>query len=1291
MSDISQRTVSIYIDQTAAEQALTKLQQKADRLTQSINQGQAAGRNMNAAIADLGRTQSQIDQVRNAIDQGLRPTLQQQTTLVRQLRNELGRMSEDMPGFQDRLAQYRNATAELTRMRGAIEGVENSQQSLLSKAGVFVANLGAQLASQAIGAIKNAITGIVTMNSQFESSLQNLSAITGASGNDLGYLKNAAIDLSKQGKQSAVDYVEAFKLIASAKPELLSQKESLVDVTKAAKLLADAAGLELPDAATRLTDALNQFGAPAQDAGKYVDALAAAAKYGAAEVPEITEALLKFGAQAKSSNIDIYESSAAIELMAEKGIKGAEAGTQLRNVFLALNAVDALPKSGIEALSQAGVNTDILKNKSLSLEDRLKELSKIAGNATSLVQVFGKENFNAAQILLQGLPRYSELTQQIKEQGVAQQQAAINTNTLSNAWDKFKNVLSANFLNGDNTFLKRLVSGMTELVEPTKTATQEFDDLTGKVVKLHTDMIPLANRYDELKNKTNLSAKEQAEMKSIISQITEAIPGAVTQFDQYGNAIAISTDRVRDFVTAETARLKVVNKSAIQENTESLQKTNEQLAKQKLIMDEITKTGSYTKTVMDKNSFGGGYKPEQATPKEIEDAQNLYKQLLSDQVGYQAEVKRLNGDALQEQINSVQSKAAVLQQLEAMLAKMKQGSKEYLALEEEINKIKGGGSLSSGSDAGSSSNLKEEAEAQKKRDELLQKLKAFQFELQQIGKSSDQSEVDRIRHKYDELTNNVIGKSLAEQIQLEKDKNAAIAYLLDQEVKKRTEASQKEFKTNTAKEYDQALGDSANYFEGLRKQQADSFVNGEQTQAEYEANLRAIDIAAKQAQLQTAEDYSANVEKAAADVTKFKQGELQKEVADLIAANKQKLANEQLLAQLQAEAALARAKHAVNNAAPGSQAQLTAQKNLLKAQEDQELAALKQREDKAKAEGVQYTTEFEDLKKGIQDKYQKEQEQTEIDHYTKLAGFALDYFSQALSVISQFNDNKNKIEQKALDAEVAANDKQKTALDRKLKQRTISQQEYQIEIAKIDADSDKKKEDMERKQFERNKKLQFAQTLINAASAEIKLWSDPGFPAAIPLAIALGTETLAQLAIISTSKFATGGKVEHNPNGRINTTANIPTQPNGDNVLATIRTGEVVLNEDQQQKAGGPAFFRSIGVPGFASGGVVMPAYLSRSYQAINFAAATQSFNATRHYSSGVTAPAAGTGTQAQAQDPDILAVVKESKEVNQQLLQTINALTDQLSQGITAEVPLKRIEDATALKNRILLEATFK
>jgi len=1301
MSDISTRTVSIYIDQAAAELALVKLQQKADKLRQSISQGEAAGRNMSRAIADLGKTQAQIDQVTSAITSGLRPSLQQQTTLVRQLRNELGRMSENMPGFQDKIAQFRNATAELNRMRAGIEGVETAQGGMLSKAGAFVASLGAQLAMQALSAIKDGIASVFKMNSQFESSLHNLSAITGATGKDLDFLKSAAVDLSKQGKQSAVDYVEAFKLIASAKPELLEQKESLVEVTKAAKLLSDAAGMELPDAATRLTDALNQFGAPAQEAGKYVDVLAAAAKYGAAEVPDITEALLKFGAQAKSSNISIGESAAAIELLAEKGIKGAEAGTQLRNVFLALNAVDALDKTAIAALAQAGVNTDILKDKSLSLEERLKELSKVSGNATALVQIFGKENFNAAQILLQSIPRYSELNQQLKEQGVAQQQATVNTNTLSNAWEKFKNVLSANFLNGDNTFLKNLVKSLTDIVEPTKTATQQFDDLTGKVASLHTEMLPLANRYDELKSKTKLSSDEQAEMKSIIAQITQAIPGAVTQFDNYGNAIAVSTDRVRDFIGAETARLKVVNRSAINDNTEQLRKTKEELTAQQAIMEQIGKTGSFTINEVDQTKFGAPIVNRQANSEEVKAAQEKYKQLLSDQKGYQAEVKRLNGDALAEQINAVQSKAAVLAQLETELKKFKEGTKEFNSLQEEINKIKG---VASSSSSGSGStdnntNLKAQAEEQKQRESLLEKLKAFQFELQQIGKASDQSEVDRLKHKYAELTAGT-GAALAKMINLETDKNRAIAFLIDQEIKKRTEASKATFKAGTSKEYDQALADSANYFEGLKKQQADSFVNGEQSQAQYEANLRAIDIASKQAQLQTAQDYSGNVEKAAADVTKFKKEELQKEVADLIAANKQKLANEQLLVQLQAEAALARAQHAVSNSAPGSQAQLAAQKALLQAQEAQELAAIKQREDKAKADGVQYTTEFEDLRAGIHDKYRQQEGQAEIDHYAWLAGFALDYFSSALSVIAQFNDNKNRIEQKALDQELKANDKRKLALDRQLKQRTISQQQYQIEVAKIDADSDKKKEDLERKQFNRKKKQDTAQAIIDVAKAistDIGNYGAPIPPNFLSIA-AVGFDAVlgaAKVGAIQAQQYATGGKVEITPNGKINTTPNIPQQANGDNVLATIKTGEVVLNEEQQQKAGGPSFFRALGVPGFASGGVIKPAYQARTYQGINFAAATYSINTARQFATGGLVT---TGTQAPAPDPELVTAVKESKEVNEQLLQTnqllfntVNNLAEQLSKGIKAEVPLKKIEEAQATKARILQEATFQ
>lgn len=290
--------------------------------------------------------------------------------------------------------------------------------------------------------VGEAFTHAINLQREFEKSIQNLSAITGAEGQDLEFYSEKAIELGVSVKGGAVAAVEAFKLIGSAKPELLANKDALVDVTKAAILLSQATGLELPDAATRLTDAMNQFGAASDQAGLFVDTLAAGAKFGAAEVPQITEALLKFGAVAKSSNISVAESTAAIELLAEKGLKGAEAGTALRNVLLKMSAVKALPKEAVAQLEKAGVNTAVLGDKSKTLVERLTELAKIQGNETALVKVFGTENVVAAKSIIAGtqaidghIPRLKELTDQIGKQGfgAAAEQAAKNMDTLDQA------------------------------------------------------------------------------------------------------------------------------------------------------------------------------------------------------------------------------------------------------------------------------------------------------------------------------------------------------------------------------------------------------------------------------------------------------------------------------------------------------------------------------------------------------------------------------------------------------------------------------------------------------------------------------------------------------------------------------------------------------------------------------------------------------------------------------------------------------------------------------------------
>ena len=75
-------------------------------------------------------------------------------------------------------------------------------------------------------------------------------------------------------------------------------------------------------------------------------------------------------------------------------------------------------------------------------------------------------------------------------------------------------------------------------------------------------------------------------------------------------------------------------------------------------------------------------------------------------------------------------------------------------------------------------------------------------------------------------------------------------------------------------------------------------------------------------------------------------------------------------------------------------------------------------------------------------------------------------------------------------------------------------------------------------------------------------------------------------------QFARGGKVlsiDPTPlsSGLITASPNIPTQTNGDSVLATVKPGEVILNELQQKLLGGAITFKSIGVPGFTEGGQI--------------------------------------------------------------------------------------------------------
>ena len=288
----------------------------------------------------------------------------------------------------------------------------------------------------------------------FDQAVADLSAITGASGEDLKFFKEQARELGIEVDGGASAVVEAYKLIGSAQPELLENAQALNEVTKSAILLSQASGMELPEASKNLTDAMNQFGASSEQAGKFVDVLASGSKFGAVEIPQITEALLKFGAVSRTSNVSIQESVALIEVLGKSGVKGAEAGTKLRNVMLKLSAPDVLPKRAVESMERLGINFDLISDTSKPFVERLEAMKPILSDVGAMTEVFGVQNEVVGQIVLENTELFDEYTEKMDTNGVAQEQADRRTQTLGHALMELKNAFTDLFFgitDGENS------------------------------------------------------------------------------------------------------------------------------------------------------------------------------------------------------------------------------------------------------------------------------------------------------------------------------------------------------------------------------------------------------------------------------------------------------------------------------------------------------------------------------------------------------------------------------------------------------------------------------------------------------------------------------------------------------------------------------------------------------------------------------------------------------------------------------------------------------------------------
>ena len=271
--------------------------------------------------------------------------------------------------------------------------------------------LGAAFAALGAG---SALTKIANDTRAFSSSISELSAITGAAGRDLEFLKQQSLEIGRTTTLSASQAAEAFKLIASAKPDLLESGEALASVTKEAVKLAEAARIDLASAANTVGTSLNQFGAGAEEAARFVNVLAAGSKLGASSISDTALALKNSGAAAAAAGVGFEEANAAIQVLAAGGLKASEAGTGLRNIILKLES-----------------DTDQkLRPSVVGLGTALENLAAQNLTVTEITKKFGVEGVITASTLLKNADATSKLTTALTGTNIATEQAATNFDNL---------------------------------------------------------------------------------------------------------------------------------------------------------------------------------------------------------------------------------------------------------------------------------------------------------------------------------------------------------------------------------------------------------------------------------------------------------------------------------------------------------------------------------------------------------------------------------------------------------------------------------------------------------------------------------------------------------------------------------------------------------------------------------------------------------------------------------------------------------------------------------------------
>lgn len=365
--------------------------------------------------------------------------------------------------MSDKLAAVNSNLKKTDRMAKATSKSISNMGKNFDKA----ANKLQPFAMAAVGTATLAINAFADLDTKHRAMLNKLEVETRKS---TEISKQAFIDMSLGVAKPAEELINIANSLGGAIDGLSGQQ--LNKMTEEVAKFAIATDTASDVASNMVSNTVNAFKLPATEVPKLLDAITAASNYSSADVADLGEALSKCSTAASGMNQNVYDTSAALAVLANAGVKGSEAGTGLSNIFERM----ANPKN-VENLTGIGVAVFDAEGKMRSLVDIATDFDEKTKNMTGAekqyiaLQAFGDVGGRAFTKLAGNAEAFKKQQQQITDS-----QGAMNQ-----AYEEMNQSLGANLQLAKNSGMAILYKIGEKLAPQVKEITDYIVDLSKKI------------------------------------------------------------------------------------------------------------------------------------------------------------------------------------------------------------------------------------------------------------------------------------------------------------------------------------------------------------------------------------------------------------------------------------------------------------------------------------------------------------------------------------------------------------------------------------------------------------------------------------------------------------------------------------------------------------------------------------------------------------------------------------------------------------------------------------------